>query len=277
MPSPVAGGLIVAREKALYEEQRAAFVAAKFDMPGIDQFYWYHTVDIGEGIVTPGDYDYRPSIDAFGFPRDMHGMRVLDVGSATGFFAFEFERRGAEVWSVELPSLYDWGMISGDREKIVNALMQAHGASSAAEAHWRHLDGPFEFCKRQRRSSIKRIFSTVYDLKPTHFDGTQFDLVYLGDILLHLFNPLGALNSVAPLCRGKLIASSEVMGGISEPIMRFVGQSDEGRTWWAFTRSALADMLTRVGFKEVLDVGTYTGLNRRVLLPYERLVMHATK
>ena len=31
---------------------------------------------------------------------------MLDVGSATGFFAFEFERRGAEVVSVELDSLY---------------------------------------------------------------------------------------------------------------------------------------------------------------------------
>ena len=34
------------------------------------------------------------------------GMRVLDIGTATGFFAFEFARRGAHVTAVDLPSLY---------------------------------------------------------------------------------------------------------------------------------------------------------------------------
>ena len=44
--------------------------------------------------VTPGLYDYRATLDNFHFPENMEGMTVLDVGSATGFFAFEFERRG---------------------------------------------------------------------------------------------------------------------------------------------------------------------------------------
>ena len=35
----------------------------------------------------------------FHFPDRMRGMTVLDAGSATGFFAFEFERRGARVVS----------------------------------------------------------------------------------------------------------------------------------------------------------------------------------
>jgi hypothetical protein len=49
----------------------------------------------------------------FQFPVDMRGMSVLDVGSATGFFAFEFERRGAEVLSLELPSLEDLDCFPG--------------------------------------------------------------------------------------------------------------------------------------------------------------------
>src|SRR5579871_2542110 len=71
----------------------------------IRSYYWYHTVELPGGLVTPGQYDFRDALSAFPFPRDMRGMRVLDVGSATGFFAFEFARRGADVVSVELPSL----------------------------------------------------------------------------------------------------------------------------------------------------------------------------
>src|SRR3954447_19802676 len=46
-------------------------------------YYWYHTVDLGDGLVTPGLHDYRRSLGEFHFPEDMSGMNVLDVGSAT--------------------------------------------------------------------------------------------------------------------------------------------------------------------------------------------------
>ena len=53
----------------------------------IKKYYWYHTIDLGNGLVTPGTYDYRKDLPRFQFPEDMSGMNVLDVGSATGFFA----------------------------------------------------------------------------------------------------------------------------------------------------------------------------------------------
>lgn len=271
-----------AREAELYEAQRSAFseYAAQFSFSGLETFAWYHVVELENGIVTPGEYDYRASIKAFQFPDDMRGMRVLDIGSATGFFAFEFERRGADVYSVELPSLLDWDMIATDRDRVVRGIMDAHAASSFEEAHWRHLDGPFMFCHQRRKSSIRRVYSTIYNLKPSLFDGRQFDIVYLGDVLLHLHSPLAALNAVAPLCGHKLIISSDIMPNIAEPILRFMGEagpSSDARTWWAFTRSSLEQMLLRVGFRAVVDAGTYSGVHRRQLSPYERLVIHATK
>ncbi len=85
---------------------------------------------------------------------------------------------------------------------------------------------------------------------------------------------------VAPLCRRKIIIASDVMRGISEPITRFLGQVEhrnDGRSWWAFTQSSLADILRRVGFRDIADVGTYAGIHRRALHRYERLVIHAVK
>ncbi|MEZ0389208.1 MAG: class I SAM-dependent methyltransferase, partial [Verrucomicrobium sp.] len=37
----------------------------------------------------------------FDFPQDCRGMRVLDIGTRDGYFAFECERRGAEVLAVD--------------------------------------------------------------------------------------------------------------------------------------------------------------------------------
>src|SRR5205085_7842084 len=108
---------------AAYQAQVAAFreQVKRRQLQGLEHFYWYHTVDLGDGLVTPGDYDLRPHLADYHFPESMHGMTVLDVGSATGFFAFEFERRGANVISVELPSIAEWDMIWSERENLLNS------------------------------------------------------------------------------------------------------------------------------------------------------------
>ena len=51
----------------------------------LSDYFWYHTIDLGDGLITPGTYDYRFNLDPFHFPENMTGMRVLDVGSGTGF------------------------------------------------------------------------------------------------------------------------------------------------------------------------------------------------
>jgi len=79
----------------------------------VGNYYWHYTVELPHGLVTPGIYDFRATWSCFPFPEDMRGMTVLDIGSATGFFAFEFEKRGAGVISVELPSLYALELFSG--------------------------------------------------------------------------------------------------------------------------------------------------------------------
>src|ERR1700690_2219905 len=97
----------------LEQARRFTERAEQLGLAHADRYYWYHTIDLGDGLITPGMYDYRETISAFRFPEDMLGMTVLDVGSATGFFAFEFERRGARVVSVELPSLRDLDCFPG--------------------------------------------------------------------------------------------------------------------------------------------------------------------
>ncbi len=93
--------------------------AMSLGLGDLSNYYWYHTIDLGEGLVTPGLFDYRHILPAFRFPEDMRGMTVLDVGSATGFFAFEFERRGARVISVEVPSLEDFDRFPGQTNEQV--------------------------------------------------------------------------------------------------------------------------------------------------------------
>jgi tRNA (mo5U34)-methyltransferase len=41
---------------------------------------WFHQVDLGHGIVTPGVDDSQTKLQGLGFPDDLSGMTALDIG-----------------------------------------------------------------------------------------------------------------------------------------------------------------------------------------------------
>lgn len=73
--------------------------------------FWWHTIDLGEGVITPGSKtaDWLAlELESLHLPS-MQGRTVLDIGVWDGFMSFEAERRGASrvmaldhyVWSLD--------------------------------------------------------------------------------------------------------------------------------------------------------------------------------
>jgi len=56
---------------------------------------WYHTIDLGNGLTTPGQFNHAPLLKHYRLPERLDGLRALDVATMDGFFAFEMEKRGA--------------------------------------------------------------------------------------------------------------------------------------------------------------------------------------
>ncbi|MBI4463313.1 MAG: methyltransferase domain-containing protein [Acidobacteria bacterium] len=268
--------------------------AYRLGLDDVSQFVWYHTVDLGEGLVTPGMYDYRETVTAFQFPPDMQALTVLDVGSATGFFAFEFEKRGAQVISIELPSLEQLDRFPGQTTelllkklaKMLEAVATAPTGSpdisrSSEQLYFSLLEGPFRFCHRRLRSNVSRCYSTVYDLTPERLGAEAFDWIFLGDILVHTLDPLRALSAVAPLCRDTLVLSQvmpEEFG--SQPAMLYVGGEDpEGDdiSWWWPNKLCLEQILKKLGFRTVEEVGRNRGVMYPTAHPFDRPILHARK
>jgi 2-polyprenyl-3-methyl-5-hydroxy-6-metoxy-1,4-benzoquinol methylase len=279
-----------------FVEQTEAFAARarELGLSDTSRFYWYHTVDLGDGLVTPGLYDYRATLPAFQFPENMQGMTVLDVGSATGFFAFEFERRGARVISTELPSLRDLDRFPG--QSVENSLRKIERmifpdgldlesmrrGDSERELYRCLLDGPFQFCKGRLGSKVERCYSTIYDLTGER-TGVEsgFDLIFVGDVLVHTLNPLKALAALAPLCRGQLVFAQMLPEGPQEPpAMMYVGGGDPEEdhiSWWLPNKSCLMQMLTKLGFTSVEEAGWHSGNLRPGGYPFERAILRARK
>lgn len=155
-------------------------------------YYWYHTVDLGDGLVTPGLHDYRSSIGEFCFPDDISGMNVLDVGAATGFFAFEFEKRGANVVSVEMPSLAEVdrfpyqdeartapkmaAMVTGHASQSSDDFETVFNRAGPEDFYHYVLDGPFKFCAEALGAQVQRRYASIYDLSHTSLDPTNLTL-----------------------------------------------------------------------------------------------------
>jgi tRNA (mo5U34)-methyltransferase len=70
--------------------------------------HWKHSFEIIPGVVTPGDWGFTNSAsqldDIYGMPKDLTGLRALDIGALDGVHSFELERRGAQVTAIDIQS-----------------------------------------------------------------------------------------------------------------------------------------------------------------------------
>lgn len=277
-----------------YEKDYATFRerTQSLGIPDLDLYHWYHTVDLGDGIITPGQYDYRSAIDEFPFPADMKGLSLLEVGSATGFFAFAAEKRGATVTSVELPSLHSLDRFPGQTQahtlrKLVQMRSGAEAerdpliAMGSAQTYFYHLDGPFQFCYRRLSSRISRIYSSIYDLESTDIASGTFDYVLLGDVLLHLINPMQALAVVSKYARKHLIISQQLSTIPSDkPLIEYVGGADpdtDDLSWLHPNFSFFEQFCQKLGFATVSEAGRNKGYLRPSGYAYDRPILLASR
>lgn len=206
-----------------------------------DEIDWYHTQELAPGLVTPGMFDLRPYVDRYGIPDDLTGLRVLDVGTFEGFWAFELERRGAQVTALDVDRLQqlDWPpRLRPDS------------------------DGPrgegFALAKAALGSSVNRVGTTIYEATPELLGGT-FDLVFIGSVTIHLRDPMLALERLAGLCRGRLIFADEYSRKLSLlpwNVAEFRGETP-WMTWWRPSIKTWLTMIRTAGFEDVRKHRTF--------------------
>jgi tRNA (mo5U34)-methyltransferase len=195
---------------------------------------WYHTIDLGEGIVTPGIYDHRPYLEHYGIPQDLTAKTALDVGAASGFFSFEMERRGARVTAIDLPT---WG----DHDFGPN-----YEPDLAPEDAQRYLHEPFLLARQALGSQAEKLEMTVYDITPESIG--VHDLVFCGSLLIHVTDPIRALWNMQSVTGDQAIIATPIhVGAGREPQAQFVGHQ-RGDGWWIPNRACLEAWVQAAGF-----------------------------
>lgn len=239
------------------------------------QYYWYHCVDLGSGVVTDGDYDMRPLVRHYGFPKDMHGLQVLDVGRGSGFFSFEFEHRGADTTATDIASYLEWDFVGGEqrKEEVRNLIGDERAFTQ------REITGAFDLACRVRGSRVKSKLINVYQLRPEEFDNRRFDVVFAGSITSHLRDPILAFERLFSMTKGVCIVAApmlECRGFEHVPLMALVGTADsDRRSWWVMSATCVVEMMRAANFRNIQVHSRFDLVNRRVAgLVVPHVVVH---
>lgn len=215
---------------------------------------WYHILDLPGGITTPGWFDLRPSRDIVPMPASLEGKRCLDVGTWDGFWAFEMERRGAsEVIALDIddPAGWDWppqslfGAAGAGRLQFLQEFK-----SDAAGFHLAH---------QALGSKVERRNLSIYDATPELLGG-KFDFVFLGSLLLHLRDPVRALDRLRALCSGEAVIADTIDAvqtwfNPRTPLARLEGLDESW--WWMPNRKGFHRMVESAGFNITQTTGMY--------------------
>jgi tRNA (mo5U34)-methyltransferase len=206
---------------------------------------WYHTIELRPGVVTPGWFDLRALAPTLPMPASMAGLRALDVGTFEGFWAMQMEARGADVTAIDIldPRQWDWPLGSDDH---IVSIMNERKQSG---------DG-FEVVAQELGSAVKRLELSVYDLDPDVVG--SFDFVYVGSLLLHLRDPVRALERVrsvlGPSGRLLLVDAIDAELTLLHPRRAVAHFDGQGRPWWWQPNlRALQGFVEAAGFK--VDAG----------------------
>jgi tRNA (mo5U34)-methyltransferase len=206
----------------------------------VDSYPWYHTLDLGDGIVTKGMFDHRGREGHYMLPDDLSGKRCLDVGTMDGYWAFALERRGAtEVIALDMedPEALDWP--ASIRDRTVKTIDETKGAR-------------FELARTALGSKVERVLRSAYDLDT---DLGLFDFVFCGDLLVHVKDPMTVIERIRRVCRGSAVICNPVKEQFPyrrRPLAQLDG-IDEFQ-WWVPNLAGLERMVRAAGFDRI-EVG----------------------
>jgi tRNA (mo5U34)-methyltransferase len=188
---------------------------------------WFHKIDLGNGIVTPGVDDSPAKLKHIHLPENLSGKTLIDIGAFDGFFSFEAERRGARrILATDHFAWRGTGMIDGAGFLIAHEALES-------------------------RVEVRVI--PVEELSP--WTVGMFDLVLFLGVLYHSPDPLGYLRAARSVCREMLILETHYDAlDYPRPAMVFypgATLNNDPSNFWGPNPLCVAEMLKEAGFRNL--------------------------
>ena len=210
------------------------------------QCHFYHTIDLPGGTVK-GPWDMRGRFRDYVGGVDVAGKSVIDVGTASGFLSWELEKAGADVVSFDAGSADDIAFVPIYNQRHVT---DRAGWNADTAAFIDRLKNSYWFAHRQLGSRSRALYGNIYELDTY---GHHFDVAVIGQVLVHLKDPVNAIAAVARVC-GETLVITEGTIDSTTPEMRLCAQAAHGGPgymWWLCSVPFYREVLTMQGFEIV--------------------------
>jgi len=228
----------------------------------VDKLSWWHTIDLGDGVVTPGaTFDWFQEALVNGYPP-LEGRSVLDVGAWDGYYSFAAERKGAA------------------RVLATDSLVWQERTGDYGWNHWEwdHRARPskagFLLAREALESKVEDRLVDAMDISAESVG--VFDVTLYFGMLYHMRHPLLALEKVAAVTREAVVVESHYdLGNLEYPALRFYpGKEQDGdpTNWVGPNPLCIGAMLREVGFAFVEELWRRPGIG-----PTGRVLMRAWK
>jgi tRNA (mo5U34)-methyltransferase len=194
--------------------------------------WWYHKIDLGDGIVTPGrEWDAlwnnaRSVLDRLNFA----GKTVCDIGAWDGMWSFEAESRGAKTVVATDTTYRFYERLLWVREQKQSKIIPFYNV------------GPYQLFDR-----LDIFLQESYgDERP--FD-RLFDIVLHFGVLYHLQDPMRSLAQARSIVKpgGLVVIETPVLPDETRSVMEYNGNHrkrlyPDCTTWWIPSLSCLKEM-----------------------------------
>ena len=196
----------------------------------VEGYKWFHSIDLGGGIVTPGhdsQEQHRQEAKLMFDPIKISGASVIDVAAWNGFHSFEAKRRGA-----------------------ARVLATDHFAWNHADFRGRET---FDLAREALGLDIEAQDIDIPDISVEKL-GT-FDVVLFLGVFYHLFDPIDGLRRVASLARDVLVVVTHIdLEDVGRPAMVFYPGSElagDSTNWWGPNVACVEALLRAFGFNRI--------------------------
>lgn len=232
--------------------------------------FWWHSIDLGQGVVTKGEKTpeiLAQELRSLSLP-DLAGRSVLDIGAYDGFYSFATERLGAQrvvaldkyVWSIDLPrAIEQWRACKASgtvplpvEETPLWQPEQLPGKRAFDTAH------------RAIGSRVEVVVGDFMTMDLVPLD--TFDVTLFMGVLYHMRDPLGSLTRLASVTRNLAVIEThavEIPGYEHLELGQFYSSNQlnaDSSNWWGFNVCALVGMCRAAGFSRVELVGSPAGV-----------------
>jgi tRNA (mo5U34)-methyltransferase len=206
----------------------------------INELDWVHSIDLGNGIVTPGKWP-KQVLTARAFDDiDFRGKKVLDIGCWDGLWAFEAEKRGAaEIFATDY--------ISQRSFKEQQTFLLAHKILQSKVKYYPNV--------------------SVFNIGSLGI--IDFDIVLFLGVYYHLRDPLLAFARLRQVIKegGTIVVGGDVIQNSGRPFARFYYHNlvaNDASNWWVPTTRCLHEWIESSFFTIVRQYSGRLSILQRV-------------